>query len=63
MGDAMTRAYHGESADEFYGITCPEDVRSPGNEVPAHWLKHEEGCACLYCLTELKADRIEDGDE
>ncbi len=46
----MTRAYHGESADEFYGITCPEDVRAHGNEVPAHWLKHEEGCACLDCL-------------
>jgi len=25
----MSRPYRGESADEFYGITCPDDVQEP----------------------------------
>jgi hypothetical protein len=56
------------SIDRAVELRRAEDVErgsepGPGNEVPAHCLKHEEGCACLDCLTELKAERIEDGDE
>ena len=55
-------------ADHALAMRRAEDVErgsepGPGNRVPAHWLKHPEGCACLDCLTELKAEHTEDGDE